>query len=153
MQLPIALWSSYTSITSHLPLAQVCHGTLSLMIGYSRCILVGSIPWFYVSEIFEQSTRGKANMIAATTNRMSAFIVGCTFLPLKVWTPLSPTQNDNVTISHHFQNAMNEYVFLLYGGIAAFCFVFIYLAAPETKGRQVHEVAKELQARTPRCCR
>lgn len=46
---------------------------------------LGSIPWFYVSELFEQNARGKANALAVGTNWGTNFVVGYTFLLWKVW--------------------------------------------------------------------
>lgn len=44
----------------------------------------GSIPWFLVSELFNQSARPTACSIAVTTNWTANFFVGLGFLPLQV---------------------------------------------------------------------
>ncbi|EPB80626.1 transporter, major facilitator family protein [Ancylostoma ceylanicum] len=44
----------------------------------------GSIPWFFVSEIFYSNARGNANAIATMTNWCANVVVGLTFLPINV---------------------------------------------------------------------
>lgn len=44
----------------------------------------GSIPWFYVSELFSTSFRGAANAYAISSNWLANFCVGLLFLPWKV---------------------------------------------------------------------
>ncbi|MPC90984.1 Glucose transporter type 1 [Portunus trituberculatus] len=43
----------------------------------------GSIPWFFVTELFAQNARPTASSIAVAVNWTAAFIVGIGFLPLK----------------------------------------------------------------------
>ncbi|KAK6043960.1 transporter, major facilitator family protein, partial [Cooperia oncophora] len=43
----------------------------------------GSIPWFFVSEIFTSNARGNANSIATMTNWGANVLVGLFFLPIK----------------------------------------------------------------------
>merc|ERR1711971_1178024 len=42
----------------------------------------GSIPWFFVTELFTQSARGMATSIAVVTNWTANFLVGLGFAPL-----------------------------------------------------------------------
>lgn len=44
----------------------------------------GSIPWFLVSEMFNQSARPTAASLAVCTNWTANFLVGLAFLPLMV---------------------------------------------------------------------
>lgn len=44
----------------------------------------GSIPWFFVTELFTQSARGMATSIAVVTNWTANFLVGLGFEPLRV---------------------------------------------------------------------
>ena len=46
----------------------------------------GSIPWFFVTELFNQSARGMATSIAVVTNWSANFLVGLLFPPLQVCT-------------------------------------------------------------------
>merc|ERR1719414_2904669 len=54
----------------------------------------GSIPWFFVTELFAQSGRPTATSIAVVTNWLANFLVGLLFEPLRIW--------------------MNAYVFILF---------------------------------------
>lgn len=44
----------------------------------------GSIPWFLVSELFNQSARPAATSLAVAINWTANFMVGLGFLPLQV---------------------------------------------------------------------
>ena len=44
----------------------------------------GSIPWFFVTELFNQSGRPMATSIAVVTNWSANFLVGLGFSPLQV---------------------------------------------------------------------
>lgn len=44
----------------------------------------GSIPWFLVSELFNQSARPAATSLAVAINWTANFLVGLGFLPLQV---------------------------------------------------------------------
>uniref|UniRef100_A0AC34QIR5 Major facilitator superfamily (MFS) profile domain-containing protein n=1 Tax=Panagrolaimus sp. JU765 TaxID=591449 RepID=A0AC34QIR5_9BILA len=66
----------------------------------------GSIPWFFVSEIFPSSARGAANSIACMSNWLANFIVGTSFLPLN--------------------NLMGKYTFLVFAGFLAFFIFFTF---------------------------
>lgn len=44
----------------------------------------GSIPWFLVSELFNQSARPTATSLAVCINWTANFLVGLAFLPLAV---------------------------------------------------------------------
>jgi len=85
----------------------------------------GSIPWFYVSELFDQGARGHANALAVGVNWAVNFIVGYTYLG---WT-----------------NTVHEFSFLLYVGFVTVFGLFIFAYAPETKGRRLQDVLKDLE--------
>jgi len=89
----------------------------------------GSIPWFYVSELFDQGARGNANAVAVMTNWMASFIVGVAFLP--------------------WQNLVGAYSFLAFTGFLTFFWLFTFFFAPETKGRQLEDIEEELRAKAP----
>ena len=44
----------------------------------------GSIPWFFVTELFTQGARGMATSVAVVTNWTANFLVGLGFTPLMV---------------------------------------------------------------------
>ena len=44
----------------------------------------GSIPWFFVNELFQQSARPMAASMAVVTNWTANFLVGLCFLPMQV---------------------------------------------------------------------
>lgn len=67
-----ALWVSYVSIL------------LVILFVVMFAIGPGSIPWFLVSELFNQSARGAATSLAVAVNWTANFIVGIGFLPLQV---------------------------------------------------------------------
>uniref|UniRef100_A0A915BHL9 Major facilitator superfamily (MFS) profile domain-containing protein n=2 Tax=Parascaris univalens TaxID=6257 RepID=A0A915BHL9_PARUN len=85
----------------------------------------GSIPWFFVSELFDSGARGAANSIAANVNWTSNFIVGTS------WEFLNQT--------------LNQYAFLLFAGFLAFFIFFTWVYVPETKGRSVEDINAEMK--------
>jgi len=89
----------------------------------------GSIPWFYVSELFDQGARGNANAVAVMTNWFASFVVGLAFLP--------------------WQALVGGYAFLAFTGFLTFFWLFTFFYAPETKGRQLEDIEEELRAKAP----
>ncbi|CAG9859239.1 unnamed protein product [Phyllotreta striolata] len=80
----------------------------------------GSIPWFLVSELFNQSARPTATSLAVCINWTANFIVGLAFLPLK--------------------DSIGSYVFLIFFVLQVVFFVFIYKKVPETKNKTLEEI-------------
>ncbi|RCN36509.1 MFS transporter, SP family [Ancylostoma caninum] len=89
--------------------------------------LTGSIPWFFVSEIFASSARSNANSIAVMVNWTANLIVGLTFLSLN--------------------NALGQYSFLVFTGFLSFFIFFTWRFVPETKGRTVEEITASFDKR------
>lgn len=85
----------------------------------------GSVPWFMISEMVPQSSRGIATSLAVGTNWFFTFIVGQAFPPLK--------------------DVMKENVFFLFAGILALSAAYTWKFVPETKGKTLEEVRAELQ--------
>ena len=52
----------------------------------------GSIPWFFVTELFAQSGRPTATSIAVTVNWSANFLVGLAFVPLQVRDRIKPVK-------------------------------------------------------------
>ncbi|VDM63937.1 unnamed protein product [Angiostrongylus costaricensis] len=87
----------------------------------------GSIPWFFVSEIFASSARGNANSIAVMVNWTANLIVGLTFLSLN--------------------NALAQYSFLVFTGFLSFFIFFTHRFVPETKGKTVEQITASFDRR------
>ncbi|XP_075214246.1 facilitated glucose transporter protein 1-like [Lycorma delicatula] len=80
----------------------------------------GSIPWFLVAELFNQSARPTATSLAVMINWTANFFVGLGFLPL--------------------QELMRENVFFIFAALQALFVVFIYKKVPETKSKTLEEI-------------
>ncbi|XP_067217179.1 solute carrier family 2, facilitated glucose transporter member 1 isoform X2 [Linepithema humile] len=81
----------------------------------------GSIPWFLVSELFNQAARPSATSIAIAVNWTANFIVSIGFLPL--------------------QEAVGAYVFIIFAALQLFFTLFIYKKVPETKNKTMEEIS------------
>ncbi|KAK2586883.1 hypothetical protein KPH14_009820 [Odynerus spinipes] len=81
----------------------------------------GSIPWFLVSELFNQSSRPAATSIAIAINWTANFVVSIGFLPL--------------------QEILGPYVFVIFAALQAFFTLFIFKKVPETKNKTTEEIA------------
>merc|ERR1711874_867551 len=85
----------------------------------------GSIPWFFVTELFAQSGRPTATSIAVTVNWSANFLVGLGFEPI--------------------QMLMGAYVFILFM-VIQFCFIiYVYFAVPETKNRTIDDITAQFR--------
>ncbi|CAB3256001.1 unnamed protein product [Arctia plantaginis] len=80
----------------------------------------GSIPWFLVTELFNQTSRPAATSVAVTVNWAANFIVGLSFLPL------------------YLQLGSN--VFIIFAVLQLLFILFIYFKVPETKNQTVEEI-------------
>ncbi|CAD5212191.1 unnamed protein product [Bursaphelenchus okinawaensis] len=85
----------------------------------------GSIPWFFVSEIFPSSARGAAASVATLANWLANFLVGVSFLPLN--------------------NILRQYSFLVFSFLLGIFIVFTYKFVPETKGKTLDEINKQMK--------
>merc|ERR1719270_1729612 len=80
----------------------------------------GSIPWFFVTELFAQSGRPTATSIAVTVNWSANFLVGLGFAPLQL--------------------LMGPWVFMVFIVIQLFFIVYVAVVVPETKGKTIDEI-------------
>ncbi|KAL4705072.1 hypothetical protein ACJJTC_002720 [Scirpophaga incertulas] len=80
----------------------------------------GSIPWFLVTELFNQSARPAATAVAVTVNWTANFIVSLSFLPLTL--------------------ALGSYTFAIFAVLQFLFIIFIALKIPETKNKTIEEI-------------
>jgi len=80
----------------------------------------GSIPWFFVTELFAQSGRPTATSIAVSVNWAANFLVGLGFEPVRM--------------------LFGPWVFMVFIVIQIFFIIYVFLAVPETKGRPIDEI-------------
>jgi len=85
----------------------------------------GSIPWFFVTELFAQSGRPTATSIAVSVNWSANFLVGLGFSPL--------------------QDAMDAYVFVIFMVIQLCFIVYVFFVVPETKNRTVEDITSKFR--------
>lgn len=85
----------------------------------------GSIPWFFVTELFTQSARGMATSIAVVTNWTANFLVGLGFEPLKL--------------------ALGPYVFIIFIVMQALFILYVWFKVPETKNRTIEEITAQFR--------
>jgi len=85
----------------------------------------GSIPWFFVTELFAQSGRPTATSIAVTVNWSANFLVGLGFPPL--------------------QEVLGAYVFVIFMVIQLAFIFYVYLFVPETKNRTTEEITAQFR--------
>ena len=83
------------------------------------------VTWVVLSEIFPNRIRGSAMAVATVALWLASFLLTYTF----------PLLNDAFGASG---------TFWLYGIICIYGFLFIYKKLPETKGRSLEEIEKEL---------
>ncbi|VDM54712.1 unnamed protein product [Angiostrongylus costaricensis] len=112
MSMKGALWASYGAIV------------FIMLFVISFAAGAGSIPWFFVSEIFFSNARANANSIATLTNWLSNVVVGLTFLPIN--------------------NIIHQYSFLVFTVLLTLFIVFIFKYIPETKGKTTEQITAEL---------
>ena len=88
----------------------------------------GPIPWMITNEFVPSTYKAGGQAVCSFVNWTGAFIIGLIFEPL--------------------QEAISEYVFLIFGVVCAVGFVYIYFRMPETKGRPIDEIQRDFEERT-----
>ena len=96
---------------------------LLIVIGFS--ISLGPITWALLSEIFPSRLRGIGISIAGALNGLTSFVVG-TLFPIEI------------------EKLGSANTFFIYGIFMALCLFFVYRWYPETKGKTLEEIEKEL---------
>ncbi|WP_421918410.1 MFS transporter [Marinifilum sp.] len=96
---------------------------LAFVIGFS--ISLGPITWALLSEIFPGSVRGLGISIASTLNGITSFLV-VTILPIEL------------------EQLGASLTFLIYGILMLICIALVIKYYPETKGKSLEQIEKEL---------
>merc|ERR1719290_421472 len=81
----------------------------------------GSIPWFFVTELFSQSGRPIATSVAVSVNWTANFLVGLGFPIIK--------------------EAAGPYVFIIFIVIQLVFILYVWRFVPETKNRTIEEIS------------
>ncbi|KAL3080562.1 hypothetical protein niasHS_013756 [Heterodera schachtii] len=98
-----------------------------LLFVISAAIGPGSIPWFFVNEIFPLNARGNANSIAVLSNWGSNAIVGF-FFPM-------------------LNSVLDEYVFFVFTALSVLFIAFAAKFMPETKNKSLEDIQAEIDRR------
>jgi MFS family permease len=86
----------------------------------------GVVLWVVLPELFPLKVRGSAMSVCTILHWSSNLVVSLTFLPL-------------------IEAVGETFVFWGYGLISIGAFVFVYLLMPETKGRSLEQIQKDLR--------
>ncbi|XP_026748015.1 solute carrier family 2, facilitated glucose transporter member 1-like [Trichoplusia ni] len=114
VSLSIAINYSHVSWVSYLCIAIIILFVAMFAIG------PGSIPWFLVTELFNQAARPSATSVAVTVNWTANFVVGLSFLPLSL--------------------VIGSKVFIIFAAVQIILILFIHFKVPETKNKTVEEI-------------
>ena len=107
-------------------------GLLCMIVGFS--ISLGPITWILLSEIFPYHVKGLGISLAGVFNGIISFAV----------TTLFPVEIEHLGAGN---------TFMIYAIIMVFCLISVSLLYPETKGRNMEELEKELGNAFYRCHR
>lgn len=107
-----------------LPLLCLVVYVLGFSMGY------GPIPWLMMGEILPEKVRGLDASVVTSFNWFGAFAVTRSFLVMV----------DNIGPS---------YTFWIYAAIVLVSFVFVFFFVPETKGRTLQEIEKNMSGNKP----
>ncbi|HTE08041.1 MAG TPA: MFS transporter, partial [Flavitalea sp.] len=87
----------------------------------------GAVIWVFISEIFPNSIRSKGMSLGSFTHWIMAAIISWTF----------PSVVENIPNG-------GVYAFVFYSLMMVVAFVFIWKVMPETKGRSLEQIQKDL---------
>jgi sugar porter (SP) family MFS transporter len=106
---------------------------LVFILGYmaSFALSVGPVTWVILSEIFPTKIRGRAMAVAAIFLWVANYFVSQTF----------PMMNENAWLVEKFNRA---FPFWVYGGMCVILVIFVLLFVPETKGKTLEQIEREL---------
>jgi hypothetical protein len=93
----------------------------------SFAIGMGATPWTVNSEIYPVQVRGVGTSLATTTNWLSNFVVSFFFLYL-----LEDVKYGEIIC------------FYTIAGFTVLAFLFVHFLVPETRGKEVNQIVKEI---------
>ncbi|CAH1799335.1 unnamed protein product [Owenia fusiformis] len=108
------LWQNQWPWASYICIAGIMLYFVAFAIG------PGSIPWFYVAELFSQSPRAPAVAVAVLVNWFANFLVGFGFPVI--------------------QKTLENYAFVPFLILLGLFWTYTYIKAPETKNRSIEEI-------------
>lgn len=107
------------SALGYIPIISLCLFIIMFSLG------IGPIPWLISAELFPQEIKSIATGGAATFNWFTGFLIAKFYLDLK--------------------NAIgSDITFYMFSGLSVIGAVFTFLFVPETKGKSLDEIQKEL---------
>ncbi|KAK3512735.1 hypothetical protein QTP70_023508, partial [Hemibagrus guttatus] len=101
-------------------------------------ISFGPMTWVVLSEIFPADVRGRAFAFSSCFNWTANLMVTFSFLNVIGTQDFPPSLSDLIGLSG---------TFLVYGVLAVAAVVFIFLLLPETKGKALQDIDRELSER------
>lgn len=107
------------SYTTHMWVSYLCIALVILFV-VTFAVGPGSIPWFLVTELFNQTARPAASSVAVTVNWTANFLVGLSFLPLTL--------------------ILHSNTFVIFAILQFFFILFISFKVPETKNKTIEEI-------------
>jgi SP family facilitated glucose transporter-like MFS transporter 8 len=107
-----------------LPVTSVCLFIITFSLGY------GPIPWMMVGELFAPQIKGFASSLSCVLNWILAFIV------TRFYSDLALSFGTHTT-------------FWIFSVISVIGTVFVFFLVPETKGKTLDEIQKELAGSAP----
>lgn len=113
-----------TSSIGWLPVTSVCLFIITFSLGY------GPIPWMMVGELFAPQIKGFASSLSCVLNWILAFIV------TRFYSDLAVSFGTHTT-------------FWIFSVISVIGTVFVFFLVPETKGKTLDEIQKELAGSAP----
>ncbi|XP_068627250.1 solute carrier family 2, facilitated glucose transporter member 1-like [Battus philenor] len=105
--------------TEHVWVSYLCIALVILFV-VTFAVGPGSIPWFLVTELFNQAARPVASSAAVTINWTANFIVGLSFLPLTT--------------------VLGMNTFVIFAVLQLLFGLFVCFKVPETKNKTVEEI-------------
>ncbi|XP_061191890.1 solute carrier family 2, facilitated glucose transporter member 12-like isoform X3 [Saccostrea echinata] len=131
------IMDNYTATTTEEPHVHIHGSTVGKIAAFTALMLYvaafgfsfGPVSWLILSEIFPASVRGRAISLATVLNWGTNLIVSLTFLDIL----------ENIGVS---------WTFVMFSAVCALSVVFIFFAVPETRGKSLEQISKELNNRS-----